>query len=143
MPYIPFYNLCRETAEKETRVITMFQKDNEFNLPVGNYGFVELFCDECDCRRVFLQVFLNTRKVATIAYGWETLSFYKKEFPGFKDKEIKELKGPALDSFQYQSDIADRVLSMFNQLLFSDKDYLARIERHYREFKKALKAKNK
>jgi hypothetical protein len=56
---------------------------------------------------------MNQKAVATIAYGWEKLSYYKKEFRGFNEKDIKELKGPALDSFQYQSDISDRVLKMF------------------------------
>ncbi len=140
MPYIPFHDICPKMAEKETRVITMFQSDNEFHLPVGEYIFVELFCDECDCRRVFLQVFLNQQIVATIAYGWENLAFYKKAFKGlgFDNKDFKEFKGPALDSFQYQSDISDGILKMFFKLLFSDKKYLARIEKHYYEFKRTL-----
>jgi hypothetical protein len=141
MPYIPFFQLCPEIAEKETRVITIIQDDNEFNLPQGNYVFMELFCDECDCRRVFLQVFKNQEIVGTIAYGWEKLSFYKKEFKGFSEEDIKELKGPSLDSFQYQSDISDGVLKMFNAILFSDKEYLNRIEKHYNEFKMSLKSR--
>jgi len=31
---------------------------------------------------------------------------------------------------------------MFIKILFSDKEYLARIEKHYVQFKTALKAKN-
>jgi hypothetical protein len=139
MPYIQLHNICPRTAEKETRVITIQQNNNEFHLPQGDYVFTELFCDECDCRRVFLQVFMNQKIVATIAYGWEKLTFYKKEFKGFNEKDIKELKGPALDSFQYQSDISDRVLKMFYKILFSDIEYLNRIEKHYDQFKKTLK----
>ncbi|NEW81742.1 MAG: hypothetical protein GZ094_05200 [Mariniphaga sp.] len=139
MPYLPFHNICPSTAEKETRVITLQQNDNEFHLPQGDYVFIELFCDECDCRRVFLQVFMNQKIVATIAYGWEKLSFYKKAFKGFNEKDIKEVKGPTLDSFLYQSDTSDRVLKMFYKILFSDKVYLDRIEKHYDQFKKALK----
>jgi hypothetical protein len=140
MPYIPFYEICPSTAEKETRVITLQQNDNEFNLPQGDYVFIELFCDECDCRRVFLRVILNQKMVATIAYGWEKISFYRKEFKGFKENEIKELKGPSIDSFQFQSDISNLVLKMFNKILFSDKEYLNRITKHYDQFKKTLKA---
>jgi hypothetical protein len=140
MPYIPFFQLCPEIAEKETRVITIIQDDNEFNLPQGNYVFMELFCDECDCRRVFLQVFKNQEIVGTIAYGWEKLSFYKKEFKGFSEEDIKEVKGPSLDSFQYQSDISDGVLKMFNAILFSDKEYIDRIKKHYDEFKINLRS---
>lgn len=141
MPYIPFLEICPRTAEKETRVITIPQNDNEFNLPQGDYVFIELFCDECDCRRVFLQVIMNQKIVATIAYGWEKLSFYRKEFRGVKEKFIKELKGPSIDPFQYQSDISNQVLKMFNKVLFSDKEYLNRITKHYDQFKKTLKAK--
>jgi len=50
MPYIPFQELCPETAIEETRVISLFQVENEFNLPTGHYAFVELFCNECDCK---------------------------------------------------------------------------------------------
>lgn len=141
MPYIPFHDICPSTAEKETRVITLLQNDNEFDLPQGDYAFIELFCDECDCRRVFLQVILNQKIVVTIAYGWEKISFYRKEFKGFEEDEIKELKGPSIDLFQYQSDISNHVLKMFNTILFSDKEYLNRITKHYDQFKKTLKAK--
>lgn len=141
MPYIPFHQICPRIAEKETRVITLPQNDNEFNLPQGDYVFIELFCDECDCRRVFLQVIMNQKIVATIAYGWEKLSFYRNEFKGFKENEIKELKGPSIDSFQYQSDISNQILRMFNRILFSDKEYLNRIIKHYDQFKKTLKTK--
>ena len=141
MPYIPFHQICPRIAEKETRVITLPQNDIEFNLPQGDYVFMELFCDECDCRRVFLQVIMNQKIVATIAYGWEKLSFYRNEFKGFKENEIKELKGPSIDSFQYQSDISNQILRMFNKILFSDKEYLSRIIKHYDQFKKTLKIK--
>jgi hypothetical protein len=80
MPYLPFYNICPKTAEKETRAITILQSDNEFGLPKGDYAFIELFCDECDCRRVIFQVFLNQKIVANISFGWEKLVFYKKAF---------------------------------------------------------------
>jgi hypothetical protein len=139
MPYIPFQHICKKIAEEETRVISIIQKDNEFGLPMGDYAFVELFCDECDCRRVFLQVFMNQKYVATIAYGWENLAFYRKEFKGFDEKDIKEIKGPTLDPFLYQSDISGGIFELFNKILLLDKAYLARIERHYNQFKKMLK----
>jgi len=142
MAYIPFYEICPKTAEKETRVITTPKNDKLFHLPQGDYAFCELFCDECDCRRVFLQVFLNQKLVATIVYGWETLSFYKKEFKGLDEKELIDLKGPILDAYLYQSDLSNRILKMFDSLLFSDKIYLDRIERHYNRFKKRLKKIN-
>jgi hypothetical protein len=138
MSYIPFQHVCKKKAEEETRVISIVRKDNEFGLPMGAYAFVELFCDECDCRRVFLQVFQNEKIVALIAYGWGSLAFYRKEFKGFSESEIKEIKGPTLDPFQCQSDISGGVFEMFNKVLFLDKAYLARIETHYNLFKKML-----
>jgi len=138
MPYIPFHHICKKLAEEETRVISIVRIDNEFGLPLGDYAFVEFFCDECDCRRVFLQVFMNQKNVALIAYGWESLAFYRKEFKGFSEQDLKELKGPTLDPFQYQSEISGGILELFNKILFLDKAYLARIERHYNQFKKML-----
>ncbi len=82
---------------------------------------------------------MNRKIVATISYGWEKLSYYRKEFKGFNEKEIKELKGPTLDPFQYQSNLSDRVLKMFYKILFTDEKYLHRIEKHYNQFKRALK----
>jgi hypothetical protein len=141
MPYIPFHELCPSTAIAETRVISLFQAENEFKLPTGNYAFVELFCNECDCKRVFLQVFYNDKIAATIAYGWESLAFYKREF-GFYDKaSLHLLKGPDLDSLNPQSDLSPGILKMFKQLLLTDKVYMTRIERHYAEFKIKLKSK--
>ena len=142
MAYIPFHEICPKTAEKETRVITTPQNDKLFHLPQGDYVFIELFCDECDCRRVFLQVLMNEKIVATIVYGWEELSFYQKEFKGLDENDIKELKGPGLEIFQIQSELSDKVLKMFDKILFSDKKYLDRIERHYNRFKKRLKKIN-
>jgi len=139
MPYIPFHNICLKIAKKETRVITILENYNEFDLPKGEYVFIELFCDECDCRRVFLQVFMNKKIAATISYGWEELSFYEKEFEGVDGVDMKEFKGPSLDSFQYQSNISKGILKMFDELLFLDKEYLGRIEKHYNEFKNKLK----
>ncbi len=142
MAYIPFYNICQEIAEKETRVITLQHNDNEFNLPKGDYAFIELFCDECDCRRVFLQVVMNQKIVTTIAYGWEKLSYYRKEFKGFEEKEIKEIKGPSIDSFLHQSNISNQVFEMFHMLLFSNKEYMNQITKHYYQFKEALNARS-
>jgi len=139
MAYVPFQHICPEIAENETRVINIIHENNEFGLPLGEYVFMELFCDECDCRRVFLQVFRNMENEATIAYGWENLSFYRKEFRGFEEKLIKEIKGPVLDTFLYQSEISGGIFKLFNKMLFSDKAYMDRIVKHYKLFKQKIK----
>jgi len=138
MPYIPFVEICPDIAVNETRLISLLDNINEFNLAQGDYAFVELFCDECDCRRAFIQVHFNREVAATIGYSWEKLTFYRKEFKGFEEEEIKELKGPGLEFFQYQSEISEEILMMFKKILFSDQEYLDRIERHYDQFRKNL-----
>lgn len=142
MPYVPFHFICPETATSETRVITLQHLHNPFGLPPGDYAFIELYCDECDCRRAVLQVILNRNVVATIAYGWDKLSFYRKEFSCLDEASIKEFKGPALVSFQHQSELSARVLTLFDTVLFSDKAYLKRLEKHYNHFKETLKNTN-
>ncbi|WMJ72621.1 hypothetical protein RCC89_05515 [Cytophagaceae bacterium ABcell3] len=138
MPYIPFYSVCPQTAMEETKAITIQDTNNEFGLPQGQYYFTELFCDECDCRRVLLQVYLGQEIVATIGYGWDKLSFYKKEFLVLGEKEIISFKGPSLDIYQTQSKSSNKIFNMYKKLLFSDKGYLDRIEKHYLQFRKVL-----
>jgi len=88
MPYVPFYELLPTIAQMETRVITLMSK-NEFDLPAGEYAFIESYCDECDCRRVFFHVIRNGVKdpVSIISWGWETEQFYIKWY-GVNDQEI-------------------------------------------------------
>ncbi len=81
MPFVPFYTLYPEIAERETRTITMF-RGNQSGLPAGEYGFVETFCDEpdCDCRRVLFSVVSSrhNKLEAVVNYGWERANFYSK-----------------------------------------------------------------
>lgn len=51
MPYAPFHELCPETAEKETRFLTI-TKDGD--VPKGEYGLMESYCkvgrnEPCPC----------------------------------------------------------------------------------------------
>ena len=75
MPYVLFRSRFPEIAERETRSVTVFGQPVT-GLPAGDYGFLEMFCDEprCDCRRVFFYVVSPRRRdpVAVIAYGWRT-----------------------------------------------------------------------
>ena len=81
MPFVPFHLYFPDFAKKETG--TLFVPPATIaRLPAGNYGFIELYCDEpgCDCRRVFFHVISERRKKieAVIAWGWEDLDFYAK-----------------------------------------------------------------
>ena len=81
MPMIPFMERFPELGARETRSVTVPQRQD---LPEGEYGFVELYCNQpgCDCRRVMIHVLrpeTGWSKVwATISYGWESLDFYRK-----------------------------------------------------------------
>src|ERR1039458_3144226 len=50
MPMTPFMERFPEVGARETRSATVTQRQD---LPDGEYGFLELYCDEpgCDCRR--------------------------------------------------------------------------------------------
>src|SRR6266581_1506064 len=80
MPMIPFIERFPDLGGRETRSVTATQRPD---LPDGEYGFVELYCDEpgCDCRRVTIDVLrpeTGWSKIwATISYGWESLDFYR------------------------------------------------------------------
>jgi hypothetical protein len=104
MPYVMFHEYFREIAKRETRSFTVF---NNIELPAGDYGLLEMYCNEpgCDCRRVFFSVISSVTKQveAVIAFGWESSKFYA-EWLGNGDAQIiNELKGPILNLGSPQS----------------------------------------
>ncbi len=138
MPYAPFYEYFPDLAVKETRTLTVF---NVPDLPPGEYGFLEAYCDErgCDCRRVFFNVIeARTQQVcAVLAYGWESREFYVKWFKMDIPAVIRELQGPALNSASQQSVLAPALLKQLRVLL-QDPAYVERLKRHYALFKAAI-----
>ena len=138
MPFSLFQKKFEEIAEKETRSIILF---SDPDLPDDQYGLIESYCDEpdCDCRRVFFNVFALRRKeiVAVIAYGWESKKFYA-EWLGDNDPEIiKELQGPILNTASRQSKLAPALLEKVKYIL-NDKNYVERLKRHYKMFKETI-----
>ena len=105
MPMIPFMERFPEVGARETRSVTVPPRQD---LPEGEYGFVELYCDEpaCDCRRVIIDVLrpeTGWSKIwATISYGWESLDFYRKW--GGQENDPIEMKGPYLDPLNPQTE---------------------------------------
>lgn len=143
MAYLQFETLCPISAKNNEEIIVL-EEGNEYNLPEGDYFLSESFCVECDCRRTFINVYLNNSCLATIVYGWESISFYKKEFYFENDDfMLEQLKGPCLETFQPQSEFAEDIFEMFMDEFFTDKEYLERIERHYKQFKSELKKRGK
>ena len=138
MPYVLFYQYFPELAKSETRSITILDQSSS-GLPAGEYGFLEMYCDEpeCDCRRVFLYVVSPPEEepLAVIAYGWENPEFYIK-WMGYNSPElIYELKGPSLNAASPQSDLAPAILELVEEVLLQDKSYIERLKAHYRMFR--------
>lgn len=141
MPYAPFHELCPEVAERETRTITILPGSN-VRLPAAAYQFIEMYCDEpgCDCRRLFFNVMSSATMdvVAVIAWGWESLGFYRR-WLGMNDPEmIKDLKGPILNLCSPQTVHSGAVLQLAQRLLLTDAAYVERIKRHYAMFREKI-----
>ena len=135
MPMVPFMDRFPELGARETRSVTV---TNRQDLPEGEYGFIELYCDEagCDCRRVMIDVLrpeTGWSKIwATISYGWESLDFYRKW--GGTGSDPVEIKGPYLDPLNPQTRYSSALLDLFRFLLQSP-DYVERLKRHYQMFR--------
>ena len=129
-------------AAKETRSISVFKRGD---LPIGQYGFVELYCDDpqCDCRRVIISVIspqMGPAPLATINYGWESAEFYAEWLGSWHN--VGACKGPSLDPLNPQTEYADALLALFETALV-DEHYRRRFERHYALFKSTLPRKPK
>ncbi len=144
MAYEPFIERFGELGWKETRSAAVFA-NNVYGLPADEYGLIEAYCDDenCDCRRVFLNVVSRKRNqvVAVVTYGWESETFYRKWFGGGDDKmtraAVKDMTGLNLNMTSKQSKFAPAALKLVSDLL-QDSKYVARIKRHYKMFKETV-----
>jgi hypothetical protein len=142
MPMVPFYNKYPDLAVNQTRTVFIRGRDD---LPDGEYGFIELYCDDvdCDCRRVIINIMTPTTGPnvwATINYGWESLEFYEGWMRN--KEEAVGCKGPTLDPLNPQSRYSGVLLRLFEYLL-TDEKYVERLKRHYELFKSAIREENK
>jgi hypothetical protein len=133
---VPLYARFRDLAFREMRSATVL---GDPIVPPGEYGFLELYCDEphCDCRRVVLQVLRSdtgARVWATINYGWETIDFYERWFHGDR-AGAADMAGATLDPLNEQSEHSDGLLRLFRDVVLRDAAYVERLKRHYRLFK--------
>jgi hypothetical protein len=144
MPFSPFFERFPEIAQVETGSVCVTQAPDPTSLPSANYVFVELFCDEirCDCRRAYIHAHDATviqrgdyRPLATISFGWEKESFYRK-WASFdlSRQDLEELRGPALARMAAQSSVARELLELF-KLLILDEAYRSRLVSHYNIFR--------
>jgi hypothetical protein len=134
MPMAPFMEKFPELGAAETRSIKVM---GGTDLPDGEYGFLEFYCNEpaCDCRRVTIRVLrpdTGWRKIwATISYGWESQAFYRKWGSA---SDPREMQGPTLDTMNEQSQYAPVLLDVFRSILESP-GYIDRLKRHYQMFR--------
>jgi len=144
MPFVLFHDYFPEIANRETRTITVFDS-SPFGIPAGDYGFLEMFCDEpgCDCRRVFFGVMSCERNSpdAVITYGWESLDFYAEWVHDDDPHMIATLKGPSLNLMSPQSKHAPALLDLLRNVLLRDNAYVERVKRHYKMFREKIDGK--
>jgi hypothetical protein len=138
MPMTPLVERFPEVGARETRSVTVTHRQD---LPEGEYGFLELYCDEpgCDCPRVMIDVLRPetgwSEIWATISYGWESQDFYRK-WGGAASDPI-EMKGPYLDPLNPQTKYSTALLNLFRILLQSP-DYVERLKRHNQMFRDSV-----
>jgi len=138
MPMTPFMARFPELGRRETRSL-LVRPGND--LPAGEYGYIEFYCDEpgCDCRRVTICVLRPetgwSKFWATISYGWEGPDFYTEWSSAGSDPV--EMQGPCLDPTNPQTQYAPVLLDLFRIVLQSP-DYVERLKRHYRMFRDAV-----
>ena len=143
MPFQSFHDLLPDIAEEETRVITILESSPS-PLPPDHYMFIELFCNDlhCDCRRVFFNVTSSSRPdcMAVIAYGWETDEFYTNWMYIDDDDRsiIDNLRGPILNQWSQQSNLASNLLDLFKEALLPDTKYIERVKQHYQMFREEI-----
>lgn len=141
---IPFHSLLPELAQREVRCVHLGASPDaasELALPADEYVYLEFYCDDlnCDCRRVFFQVISKGQpgKVfASIGYGWEKESFYRKKMPWDPDAARGTVRGE-LDPLNEQSEFAQHFLDLFRRVVL-DEPYRLRLRRHYRLFREEL-----
>lgn len=141
MPYALFHSRFPKIAERETRTITVV-RDSARGLPAGQYGLLEMYCDEpdCDCRRVFFHVVspLKSEPVAVIAYGWERPEFYARWMGDDDPLVMEQLCGPALNLGSPQSALAPAILEIVKNTVLRDPAYIERLKTHYRMFRSKI-----
>ena len=139
MPMTPFVERFPELGPRETRSATITGRDD---LPEGDYGFFELYCNEphCDCRRVMVVVLRPetgwNKFWATINYGWESREFYL-QWAGAPEEDPGPWEGAWLDPLSAQSRYAPALLELFKFVLPA-LGYVERLKSHYRMFRAAV-----
>jgi hypothetical protein len=120
---VPFVRLFPQQGMAETRTLTI---RGSAILPDDEYGLLESYCVDpgCNCRRVMINVASRSQQaiLASISYAFD------------RDDEFA---GPFLDPLNPQSRYADVLLDVVEKVL-ADPAYVARLENHYNQVKRAM-----
>ncbi len=153
----PFFSRCPETAVRETRELYLPPSEDasaDDASPQGRFLLVEWYCEnpKCDCRRVLLGVCRDVPKVnpdetvLMINFGWESPEFYMRWRKGDptdpRDVEFaREMAGATVDSFAGPRPDAEgmQLFEIVKRFVLSDLTYVARLARHYAEFRAKVK----
>jgi hypothetical protein len=140
MPMAPFTERFPELGARETRSVTV---PHGAPLPHGDYGFIELYCNEpgCDCRRVTILVLrphTGWKIWASISYGWESMDFYQKWADTSDPLDPLEWRGPYLDPLAEQTQYSPLLLDLFESIVLQSSGYEQRLKNHYQMFRAAV-----
>ena len=146
---IPFHSILPDLAQREVRCIHLSNVPGitpQTSLPPDEYAYIEFYCPDldCDCRRVFIQVVARHRQdhvLASINYGWEKESFYRKRLP-FDPEAPRQIVRGSLDPLNEQSEHAAQFLELFRRFVL-DEPYRLRLRRHYQLFREELQRRQK
>lgn len=139
MPQEAFQEKFPELAETETLGVII---SRQADIPDGDYGFVEMYCNEhnCDCRKVSINVMDREGKTyAFINYGWESVDYYHKW--GVDKKIAKKMASICFEMSFPRSKTANKFLNLFEDIVQSDPAYVKRIQTHYKLFKQKIDSK--
>ena len=131
-------------AKDEQRIVTALYR-NKYKLPPGDYTMLEMYCIDCDCRRVYFHVdsSVHRKTVAVIEFGWESLDYYagfitdgrvRDFFKLTREEQISavNMKTARLSKKHEPTEIAKNILKMISEEALKDKKYIKRLKRHYK-----------
>lgn len=140
--YLAFHARFPDIGMTEYRTVKRLDGEDV----VEDILFMEMYCEEpaCDCRRTLVRALSSRggRELATLTFGWEPEAFYRTWASWeLTELQLRDLKGPAIQLLQYQSERADEMLEYFEMIL-SDPAYVERVKRHYRMFRDQVDAES-
>jgi hypothetical protein len=135
---VSFGTLFPEMADCETSTLVV-PRDAE--LPEGEYGFCEFYCDfpRCDCRYALVVVHTSDCSLdwAVIKYGWEPPAYYARTM-GCTIAQARQLCAPELDWCHPQSPYAPVLLRLFTENILGP-EFAKQLAYHYKLFKNAVR----